>query len=274
MADGDRQKDGATDETNKLIQDVIETIDLAKTQKIVLSQLEDKLQDAYAQVQQSSELAQKKAQDTFAEMKKSITETLDKRLQLLETQIVQLTSEARCPLVKAEAVIKEHNQVADDLLDEGLRLLMSEDHVAVTDVMKQFTTRSQEVTTDGLPEVPALCDISYITAEFQPDIDLQVTSLVDSYGRVTARSPVHVTSIREQPGGLVIGWAEVDEDQPTSFSEFKLEYCCGTVCCLDNQKSEFIKAYQGPHMGFSTEPKAKGANPNRKPCHCGNIKGG
>ena len=46
----DRQRDGATDETNKLIQDVIETIDLAKTQKIVLSQLEDKLQDAYAQV--------------------------------------------------------------------------------------------------------------------------------------------------------------------------------------------------------------------------------
>ena len=71
-------------------------------------------------MQHSSELAQKKAQETFAEMKKSITETLDKRLQLLETQIVQLTSEARCPLVKVEAVIKKHNQVADDLLDEGV----------------------------------------------------------------------------------------------------------------------------------------------------------
>ena len=44
---------------------------------------------------------------------------------------------------------------------------------------------------------------------------------------------------------------QVDEDQPTSFSEFKLEYCCGTVCCPDNQKSEFIKAYQGPHMGYT-----------------------
>ena len=45
-----RQKDGATVDTDKLIQDVIETIDLAKTHKIILSQLEEKLQDAHLQV--------------------------------------------------------------------------------------------------------------------------------------------------------------------------------------------------------------------------------
>jgi len=46
----DRQKDGTTVDTDKLIQDVIETIDLAKTHKIILSQLEEKLQDAHLQV--------------------------------------------------------------------------------------------------------------------------------------------------------------------------------------------------------------------------------
>ncbi|KAI0226097.1 hypothetical protein LSAT2_023206 [Lamellibrachia satsuma] len=38
---------------------------------------------------------------------------------------------------------------------------------------------------------------------------------------------------------------------------------------------EWIQSpFQSPNYGFSTEPKAKGANPNRKPCHCGSIKGG
>ena len=76
---------------------------------------------AHTQVQQSSELAQKKLQETFAALKKSINETLDTRLQLLEAQIDQLTSEARSPLVKAEEVLKAHNKTASDLLDEGIR---------------------------------------------------------------------------------------------------------------------------------------------------------
>ncbi|KAK2185150.1 hypothetical protein NP493_245g02024 [Ridgeia piscesae] len=247
----DRQKDGTTVDTDKLIQDVIETIDLAKTHKIILSQLEEKLQDAHLQVQQSSELAQKKLQETFAGLKKSINETLDTRLQLLEAQIDQLTSDARSPLVKAEDVLKDHNKTASDLLDEGLKLLMSDDHAAISDKMKQFKARSQEVTIDGLPEVPALCDVSYITVELPPDIDQQVTSLADNFGRIMSRSPVQVTSIREQPGGLVVTWAEVDEDQPTSFSEFKLEYCSGVSGSQGNQKLEFIKAYQGPHLGYT-----------------------
>ena len=54
-----------------------------------------------------------------------------------------------------------------------------------------------------------LCDVSYITVELPPDIDQQVTSLADNFGRVMSRSPVKVTSIKEQPGGLVITWAEV-----------------------------------------------------------------
>ena len=46
----DLQRDGIADESDKLVQGVIETIDLAKTQKIVLSQLDDDLQEALAQV--------------------------------------------------------------------------------------------------------------------------------------------------------------------------------------------------------------------------------
>ena len=46
----DLQSDGIAGESDKLIQGVIETIDLAKTQKIVLSQLDDDLQEALAQV--------------------------------------------------------------------------------------------------------------------------------------------------------------------------------------------------------------------------------
>jgi len=44
---------------------------------------------------------------------------------------------------------------------------------------------------------------------------------------------------------------QVDEDQPTSFSEFKLEYCSGVSGSQGNQKLEFIKAYQGPHLGYT-----------------------
>jgi len=77
-------------------------------------------------VQQSSELAQKKLQETFAGLKKSINETLDTRLQLLESQIDQLTSDARSPLVKAEDVLKDHNKTASDLLDEGIHAESSE----------------------------------------------------------------------------------------------------------------------------------------------------
>ena len=46
----DLQSDGISGESDKLIQGVIETIDLAKTQRIVLSQLDDDLQEALAQV--------------------------------------------------------------------------------------------------------------------------------------------------------------------------------------------------------------------------------
>ena len=74
------------------------------------------------QVQQSSVLARQKLQDTFAELRKRINEALDTRLSLLETQITQLTSDARHPLVKAEEVVKEHNRTATAILDDGVWL--------------------------------------------------------------------------------------------------------------------------------------------------------
>ena len=54
------------------------------------------------------------------ELRRNINEALDTRLSLLETQITQLTNDARRPLVKAEEVIKEHSRTATGILDDGV----------------------------------------------------------------------------------------------------------------------------------------------------------
>ena len=88
------------------------------------------------QVQHSSVLARQKLQDSFAELRKSINEALDTRLSLLDTQITQLTSDARRPLVKDEEVVKEHNRTATAILDDGLyvaRVLLYYENIVQSD---------------------------------------------------------------------------------------------------------------------------------------------
>ena len=87
---------------------------------LVLLRIQVDLSLSFIQVQQSSVLARQRVQERFVELRKNINDALDTRLSLLETQITQLTNDARRPLVKAEEVINEHSRTATGILDDGV----------------------------------------------------------------------------------------------------------------------------------------------------------
>lgn len=228
----------------ELIQNVVDTVDNATSQKFGLTEQLQALGQAKQQVQQSAKLTTQEVRTHFESLKKVLNESLDARMSNLLTEISALERSHLEPLQQCEEMINMSLLDATSCIEEGKKLLENGPENNVEALLK-FNDVSHSKDLHGLPEVPSLSEVAYLSVDFDAGLSERLHELIGEEGRVYDHAPVQITDIEERPGALLVKWEELDED--TEATEFRLQYCYGQVTAWNAGKTSFHTAYTGPN---------------------------
>lgn len=229
---------------DELIQNVVDTMDNACSQKRHLSELLDCLREAKEQIQDSASSSKEKVQSHFESLRILIQEALTVRMTQLCEEIELIKTRSIQPLQQCEDLISEAIVAATTVMEQG-KSILEKDPYSKTEDMLKFKDLPETKNLDILPEVPSLSEVPCITAIFTDDLYKEICSLASSDGKIFERAPVQIMEVEERPGALLVKWEEVDESYESS--EFCLQYCYGKVCSNESSKASFHHAYTGPN---------------------------
>ncbi|KAL4240854.1 Cytokine receptor-like factor 3 [Mactra antiquata] len=241
------QVKGAKDTTDELIQNVIDTIDNASTQKLGLSVQLNSLQQAKQQVQQSAKIASEEISRHFDELQKALIESINERKNELLEEIKRVENMNMEPLQECEEMINMSLTDATTCLEQGRNVLANGPEKNL-DALVNFKDSTKSKDLNILPEVPNLGDVAFLCVDFHVGLTDRLQELIHIEGKIYDRAPVQICDIIERPGALLVKWAEVDED--VDVAEFCLQYCYGQTTALDCGKSTFHTVYCGPETSY------------------------
>ncbi|KAH3863853.1 cytokine receptor-like factor 3 [Dreissena polymorpha] len=235
--------------TDQLIQNVIDTIDNAHSQKLQLDQQSLSLSQAKQQVEDSANNARSAVHKHLEALQTSLCQSLGRiEVQLIE-EIEQLRSSNLEPLLQCEDVIHQALTAATACMEQGKAVLASgpEDHV---DDLLKFKDFCLTKDLNCVPEVPSLHEVAYIDMVYNPDSLTELEEVLSRAVHVTDLQPVHITEIVERPGSLLVSWELASHEEDLEVSEYQLQYCYGAVNAIEADKATFHSAYMGPQSSF------------------------
>ena len=124
-------------------------------------------------------------------------------------------------------------------MEEG-KSILNDNPSENIDRMVKFKDNPDIKTLNSIPEVPSLPDVPYISIEVSSELEKHLAEFIDLEGRIIERAPILITDIIERPGGLIVKWAEVDEE--IEAGDFCLEFSNGNVT-FNSTSATFHKAY-------------------------------
>ena len=228
--------------TQELIQNLVDVMDSAHSHRAELTELLSPLQEAKDQINFSKSESCQHLSDYFNKVKESVIETINKRLTCLLSQVESIASEALEPLRQCEDVINQSLAAAKRIMEEG-KSILNDNPSENIDRMVKFKDNPDIKTLNSIPEVPSLPDVPYISIEVSSELEKHLAEFIDLEGRIIERAPILITDIIERPGGLIVKWAEVDEE--IEAGDFCLEFSNGNVT-FNSTSATFHKAYRGP----------------------------
>ncbi|KAK3575847.1 hypothetical protein CHS0354_008029 [Potamilus streckersoni] len=229
-------------EEEELVQNLIDTLDNAHSQRLQLTELLSSLQEAKDQVCESATVSRKMLQEHFAQLRDSFEKALNKRLGDLMLEIDAIEQKALQPLDACGELINHGIDAAAHIMEEGKHILANNPGKDI-ERLKRFKDKPEAGNLNSLPEIPCLCDVAQLTVKVSNGLPDQLCLLLQKEGRVIERAPVQISDVEPMPGSLLIRWAEVTEE--AEITQFCLQYCYGSVKHMTDVT--FHTAYVGPH---------------------------
>ncbi|XP_045214073.2 cytokine receptor-like factor 3 [Mercenaria mercenaria] len=234
-------------DTDELIQNVIDTVDNACTQKHGLTEQLQSLTQAKQQIQHSSKIATDHVKNHFENLKKALNKSLEARMSEMLAEIEALEKSNLEPLHQCEDMINLSLVDAASCIEEGKGILENGPENNV-DALLKFKDAPHSKDLHVLPEVPCLSEVAFISVDFNDGLSERFHDLIEEEGRIYDRAPVQIIDVEERPGALLVKWEEVDED--TEANEFRLQYCNGQTTAWDAEKCTFHSVYTGPNTSY------------------------
>lgn len=236
-------------EVDLLLQEAKESIEAAQNYRSELQQRLHGLSQARTQVRGSSDQAREALRRHFTELQAAARRLLSERLDVLLAEVDAIEAQSVRPLEDCQSLIQHGVGQADDLLREGeaaLRCGLGEKE----DKLGSFTKKAMHIQLDSLPEVPALVDVPYVSAQLDDSLLGVLREQVGRHASVSSHPPVQIQELQERPGGMLVRWCKVDED--FAAADYRLQYRRGTTGgqyedTYIGRDCEFLVLHLDPH---------------------------
>ncbi|KAM9392742.1 cytokine receptor-like factor 3 [Pholidichthys leucotaenia] len=248
-------------EVDVLLQEAKESIEAAQNYRSELQQRLHGLNQARKQVRGSSGQAREALRKHFTELQAAASRLLTERLASLLAEVDAIEADSIKPLDDCQSLIEHGVGQADELLREGeaaLRCGLGEKE----DKLGSFTKKAMHIQLDSLPEVPALVDVPFVSAQLDDSLLGLLRDRVCRHGSIASHPPVQIEELQERPGGILVRWCKVDED--FAAADYRLQYRrsgSGGSQYEDiyiGRECEFLVLHLDPHIDYLFRVCARG----------------
>ncbi|XP_028842425.1 cytokine receptor-like factor 3 [Denticeps clupeoides] len=246
-------------EAEVLLQEAKENIEAAQNYRSELQQRLNGLSQARKQVRGSASQTRETLRRHFQDLQAAVRRLLSERLSTLLHEVDVIEEDSVRPLDDCQKLIEQGISTADELLREGeaaIRCSITEKE----DKLGSFTKKALHIQLDSLPEVPALVDVPFLSAQLDDSLLHAVRERAARHASVASHPPVQIVELVEQPGGVLVRWCKVDED--FAVQDYRLQFRRSNVAQYEEAyvggESEFLVLHLDPHTDHLFRVCARG----------------
>lgn len=226
-----------------------DTMDSAEEYVTRLEDLVKSVEAAERQVETSASQSASEVEKAFKQLSDSILDVLNKRKDVLLSEISSIRQDGLAPLQACRSLIASKLANTKLYIAEGGDILRI-GGMAVSESTEKFCEKASFL--GSLPAVPQLEEVPYVSFQWNlGTIEEQVGKSVQSLGRISRMGPVQITQMDEKPGALLVHWEEIDFEHSVDIHAFRLQYAYGDI---RNQPhlmgTNFHDVYEGPDTQY------------------------
>ncbi|KAJ8920490.1 hypothetical protein NQ315_005359 [Exocentrus adspersus] len=224
--------------------EILDTLKAARIYLNRLQSLDNELENAVKQITTTFEETERNIRQTFSNLKQAVVGILNKREAYLLDQAEKIKKEGLAPLEECRCIVSNKVDTTSKLITLGSSIV----NESAKDVLK-FSKNASLL--GSLPEVPELKEVPFLSFHHDPASESEIVDILSHFGEVCRIAPVQITELCEKPGGILVEWNSIDDDEKlTDIQEFKLQRAFGDVIKEKHLLVNFHDCYLGQETQF------------------------